>query len=217
MPDQSKYDEISGLYANFAQDATNPHTILGLATQSLLEMITPAPHMVICDLACGEGHLSRQLAESGASITGIDISEKLLDLTQAKNIHTSVQFMQDDAQALTQLPQNHFDLVVCNLALMDILDLRAVYKNVFRILKAGGNFIFSITHPCFQSPQTSILTDDKGNFMARRISRYATEGLWYSTGAGLRAKVGAHHRTISTYVNELIQCGFILWQIEEPL
>ena len=217
MFNHAKYDEIFDFYAKFAEDATNLNSLFGLATQTLFEMIQPVTKMTICDLACGEGHLSRQLMESGAIVTGIDISENLLKLAEVKNEQQAITFILDNAQQLTKLPHQHFDAVVCNLALMDIPDLVAVYKNVFNILKAGGDFIFSITHPCFQSPQTSILTDDEGQFMARRIVYYATEGLWHSEGTGLRAKVGAYHRTFSTYVNELIQCDFTLLQIKEPL
>ncbi|MEM7335792.1 MAG: hypothetical protein AAF490_27185, partial [Chloroflexota bacterium] len=45
---------------------------------------------------------------------------------------------------------------------------------------------------------------------------YLDEGHWHSGGTGIRGRVGAHHRTISTYFNGLISAGFQILAVDEP-
>jgi ubiquinone/menaquinone biosynthesis C-methylase UbiE len=171
----------------------------------------------VCDLGCGEGHLSRLLASHARSVTGIDISAQLLAEAQRQTAAENVRFVQDDAQQLSTQPDAAFDLVICNLALMDIPDLNAVYQAVHRILRPGGRFVFSLTHPCFQPPHATVQVDGETGKPARSMTRYAQEGFWRSTNsAGIRGQVGANHRTLSTYINELIAAGFRLQKLVEP-
>ena len=64
-----------------------------------------------------------------------------------------IRYLVDDAQSLASLGDESFDLVVCQLALMDIPDLEAVLAAVARVLKEGGSFVFVIGHPCFLAPE----------------------------------------------------------------
>jgi SAM-dependent methyltransferase len=218
MAHPSAYDPIAEHYAASVQASINdPTSVLTIASQTLLEAAGNVHGLDICDLACGEGHLTVRLAQQAHSVVGIDISEHLLNLAKQKVDNNPVTFVLDDAQTLSSQPDAHFDLVISNLALMDIPDLSAIYASVYRVLRPGGPFIFSLTHPCFQAPHADIHTDSAGNFTARLISRYSSEGFWRSTYAeGIRGKVGANHRTLSTYVNTLIATGFHLSKLIEP-
>jgi hypothetical protein len=49
------------------------------------------------------------------------------------------------------------------------------------------------------------------------VRYYAQEGFWKSEdSSGIRGQVGAHHRTLSTYLNELLQRGFRVKGVAEP-
>ena len=215
---QSKYDTISDFYVDFvAQNVTQPDSALSTAKRTLLSLVGPVEHKTVCDLGCGEGHLARLLATQGAHVTGVDISAKLLDQGRAQATLEQIIFIQDDAQTLASCGDQTFDLVVSNLALMDIPDLQATYAVVYRVLRPKGRFVFSITHPCFQSPHMSVEPSTDNSRVACRVTHYAEEGFWRSTNqAGVRGQVGAHHRTLATYLNSLINVGFTLEQIEEP-
>lgn len=215
---QSTYDTISDFYVDFvAQNVNQPDSTLSIATRTLLSVVGPVEHKIVCDLGCGEGHLARLMAKQGAQVTGIDISAKLLARGCAQNASEQIIFVQDDAQTLASCDAQMFDLVVSNLALMDIPDLQATYAAVYRVLRPKGRFVFSITHPCFQSPHMVVEPGTDNSRVACRISQYVEEGIWYSANqAGVRGQVGAHHRILTTYVNSLIKSGFTLEQIEEP-
>lgn len=108
------------------------------------------------------------------------------------------------------------------MALMDIPDHKAMFTAVHRILKPGGLFVFSLLHPCFETPfklpdEPPTIDDEAGNPVAYVIRRYGTEGHWQSGGDGVRGHMGAHHRMLSTYLNDMIRAGFRIDKIDEPL
>jgi 2-polyprenyl-3-methyl-5-hydroxy-6-metoxy-1,4-benzoquinol methylase len=212
------YDAIAAEYAaGIVSEGPQPQSVNGVAAGCLLALLGPLAGVRICDLGCGEGYLARWMAERGGSVVAVDISQRMLEVAQQRTGDPAIQFVCDDAQELTMLTEGSFDLVVSNLALMDIPNLQATYNAVHRVLRPGGRFVFTITHPCFQSPNTSMETDDEGHFVARRLVRYAEEGFWRSGSPDtLRGKVGAYHRTLSTYLNQLLQAGFRLGRLVEP-
>jgi ubiquinone/menaquinone biosynthesis C-methylase UbiE len=218
MSQQAAYNRIASEYDAFVSTGlTNPTSVLAVATRALLDTFGDVRGLTICDLACGEGHLTRRLAQEAYRVVGVDISESLINIARQKELPSNLQFVVDDAQLLTSQLECSFDWVVCNLALMDIPDLEAVYSAVYRVLRQTGHFTFSITHPCFQAPHADVDADADGNFLARRVSRYSQEGFWRSKNLeGIRGKVGAFHRTLSTYLNTLMNIGFRVNRLAEP-
>src|SRR5437867_9336649 len=102
------------------------------------------------------------------------------------------------------------------MALMDIPDLSGTIRAVSRVLRPGGWFVFATFHPCFQMPTSGEETAPDGT-LRRTVSGYWTEGFWRSdTRPGPPGKVGAHHRTLSTYVNTLVDAGLVIERVAEP-
>jgi SAM-dependent methyltransferase len=120
------------------------------------------------------------------------------------------------------LADDSFDIAVSQMAMMDIPDPRAMFRSVKRVLKPGGVFVFSLLHPCFEAPyllpdEEPFLADEEGNWTAVVVRWYGREGHWQSGGDGVRGHMGAYHRMMSTYINDLITAGFRLEKLEEPL
>lgn len=218
MSSRAAYDAIADQYASLVRASLIDETsVLSLATQTLLRTLGDISDLDICDLACGEGHLSARLAQFAHSVVGLDLSAELIKLAQDQRQADNLKFVIDDAQSLATQTELSFDRVISNFALMDIPDLSAVYRSVYRVLRPSGHFVFSITHPCFQAPHTSIQTDETGHFVARQIPVYAQEGFWRSENSkGIRGQVGAFHRMISTYINLATETGFTVITLNEP-
>ena len=167
----------------------------------------------VCDLACGQGAIARRLAQAGASVVGTDISDRLLQIAKREEEAEplGIAYVRDDAQRLAKLSDHSFDGVVCTWSLLDIEDLTACLKAVARILRPAGWFVFVITHPCFQAPGGRWVDAN------RLVGNYFEEGLWRSDNPeGVRGKVGAYHRTLSTYVNGLVEAGLMIERLIEP-
>ena len=177
----------------------------------------------ICDIACGEGYLSRSLAQLGPQeVIGIDLSAALIDIADQRKNASNLSYRVDDAQQLQTFSDASIDIAVSQLAIMDIPDHRALFRSVRRVLKAGGTFVFSMLHPCFETPfhapdESPFLVDENGTAIAYVVRRYASEGFWQSGGTGVRGHMGAYHRKLSTLLNDLLAAGFLLERLDEPV
>ena len=171
----------------------------------------------ICDLACRQGRVSRYLADQDARVVGIDLSAKLLEIARRHEVELprGIKYLLADAQSLDVEEVGTFNGVICFLALMDIPALASTLKSAARILRPDGWFIFSILHPCFHTSQSGELVLPEG--VVRTIRRYFVEGYWRSDSrSGPPGKVGAYHRTLSTYVNSLADAGLTVKHMSEP-
>jgi ubiquinone/menaquinone biosynthesis C-methylase UbiE len=171
----------------------------------------------ICDLACGQGRVARHLAIQGASVVGVDLSAKLLAIARRQEETTplGIAYVHADVQRLHETTLGPFDGVLCFMALMDIPDLAATVRGVAHLLRPEGWFAFAILHPCFHTSESGEIELTAG--ISRTVSRYFLEGFWRSdTRTGPPGKVGAYHRTLSTYVNALSDVGLQLVRLSEP-
>ncbi|NDL55667.1 class I SAM-dependent methyltransferase [Phytoactinopolyspora mesophila] len=208
------YDSIAHWYDNLVGNAHTAHDDPYFTP--LLDLAGDLANQRICDLACGQGRISRTLATHGANVVGIDASAELLTIAARYNSdHRSVEYRHDNAHTLDSCQDAEFDGVICNMALLDIPDLTATISSTYRILRPGGWFAFSTFHPCFNAPRSAELIDDTGHHH-RTVTDYFTEGFWTSDRrTGPPRIVGAHHRTLTTYLNTLINAGFTLRHIQE--
>src|SRR5947209_7303214 len=122
----ASYDEIAEWYDEFVRRDAFPG---GIALLGVFELLGNVHGKNICDLACGQGIVARQLAQQGSQVTGVDISTKLLELARREEMAEprGIVYVQDDAQSLNSLVDASFDMVLCNLALMDIPNIGAVF------------------------------------------------------------------------------------------
>ncbi len=177
----------------------------------------------VCDIACGEGYLSRFLGKLGPrEVVGVDISVELVDAAVQRSNGENLLYRVDDAQHLRTFSDASIDIAVSQMAIMDIPDHRAMFRSVRRVLKADGSFVFSLLHPCFEVPfhvsdAPPFLVDAGGSEIAYVVRQYIKEGHWKSGGSGVRGHMGAYHRTLSTLVNDLLAAGFHLDQLHEPV
>src|SRR5579884_2727619 len=209
------YDEIAEWYDSFLRE--NP-IYEEIVLPAMLELAGTVADCDVCDIACGQGFVSRALARRGARVTGADISDRLLDLARGYegSEPLGIHYVHDDAETLRTLPDGRFDLVTCSMALMNFPDLTGAFRAAHRVLRLGCRYVFIITHPCFQTPHSGWVSTDDGR-QVRQITDYFAEGYWMATRADdVRSRKGEHHRTLSAYLNGLMDTGFALDRILEP-
>jgi len=208
------YDDIAEWYDVWVE---TQRTFFSQSMRAVESLIGEIAGQRICDLACGQGRVARYLADLGAQVVGIDLSAKLLNIARGyeETRPRGIEYLQADAQNLNSEALGLFDGVVCFMALMDIPDLAPTLHSVARILQSAGWFVFSILHPCFHTSQSGEMETPEGT--VRTIGKYFVEGYWRSdTRTGPPGKIGAYHRTLSTYINALTDAGLQLVHLSEP-
>ena len=109
--------------------------------------------MAALDLACGTGDIAFELARRGASVTGLDLTLRMLQLARAKaGAGRRVRFVTGDLMALP-FPDRSFDLVTTGYGLRNVPDLQTAIDEIARVLKPGGRML-SLD---FNKPQNAIV------------------------------------------------------------
>lgn len=212
MTDEAAYDHIASDYDQWVSG--NGFT---LSDDAFAELVGIVSGQHVCAVACGTGRETRYLAEQGAIVTGVDLSEKPIEIARGREASDpqGIAYSIGNAHNLEGLADGAFDVVVCYMALMDIPRLDLALSSIARVLKPGGWFVFAITHPCFKPPAYGEITDHVNGSVRRTVGRYFDEGLW--DGPNTRyLPTRAYHRTLSTYVNALCAAGLTIEQMREP-
>lgn len=197
---------------------------------------TPAFFMILpdvkglkgIDIGCGEGHNSRLLATKGAIVDAIDISTLFIEcaIKMEKEYPLGIHY---SVASATKLPfiNDSFDFAASFMCLMDLPDQEKVVSEVYRVLKPGGFFQFSIEHPCFKTPYQRKVQHAEGE-IAFEVGNYFTitdgkieEWIFGDAPDELKNRlpkfrIPNFHRTLSWWINTLISVGFSIELLHEP-
>jgi len=139
--DKQLYDEIGRKYNANKRLAISDYTEL----PAMLALAGGVRRKRVLDVGCGPGRHACALLERGARVTGIDISEEMLQAARAR-CGGRGQFFRADFTRV-KFPRASFDLINASLCLMYASALNPVFKNFRTWLRPGGRLIFSIYHP----------------------------------------------------------------------
>jgi ubiquinone/menaquinone biosynthesis C-methylase UbiE len=106
-------------------------------------------HGAVLDLGCGSGRITRSLARDGLSMSGADISNRMLDLATTEPAGDRVRWVLQDADHPFPLPLEaaQFDAVISSSVLEYLSDPKAALAEMARLLKPGGWAFFTVPDP----------------------------------------------------------------------
>jgi SAM-dependent methyltransferase len=173
----------------------------------------------LLEIGAGAAQCSRYAARLAARVVATDISHGMLRQGLDLNLRftlasgLTVPLVQCDAASLP-FGDGSFDTVFTSYgAVPFVADSAAVMAEAARVLRTGGRFVFSTTHPIRWA-----LPDDPGYPGLTVTSSYfdRTPYVEYeSTGSGA-ATYFEHHRTMGDRVRELTAAGLRLVDLVEP-
>jgi 2-polyprenyl-3-methyl-5-hydroxy-6-metoxy-1,4-benzoquinol methylase len=198
---------------------------ISLIWPSVEKLLRPLPGEKLLDIACGNGLTSHRLAHLGASLVAFDFSEEMIRAAKTRPSDGQIDYRVIDAtdeDALRALGSRTFDGALCNMALMDMSDIRPLMNAAASLLRPGGRFVFSLLHPCFNNPSTvqmGELQDREGVFVTTysvKVSRYLTP--YTQVGLAMHGQPVPHpyfHRPLGMLLQEMFEAGFVLDALEE--
>jgi 2-polyprenyl-3-methyl-5-hydroxy-6-metoxy-1,4-benzoquinol methylase len=183
----------------------------------------------ILDLACGNGQFARRLVQLGASVLGVDISERMIERARVRTTEPGdrIEFRIvdcTDADALLSLGEKQFDAAVCTMALMDMATIQPLFTALTKLLKPGSCFVFSVLHPCFNSGQV-MQVREREDVAGEVVDRYSVRISGYIhplTHQGV-AMIGQpvpqyyFHRPLTLLLQPAFEAGFVLDGLAEPV
>lgn len=212
---QNKYDDPV-FFEKYSQMSRSKQGLAGAGEWETLKKLLPDfKGKRVLDLGCGYGwHCVYAMEHGAASCLGIDLSEKMLATAQSKTPFPQVTYrrmaMEDAA-----FPPESFDVALSSLALHYVEDFPAMAEKIRRWLVPGGDFVFSVEHPVF----TAYGSQDwyygaKGEILHFPVDRYFYQGEREAIFLG--EPVTKYHRTLTAYLDGLLQNGFSLLRVVEP-
>ncbi len=177
----------------------------------------------VLDLGCGTGeHLIHYLDLGAEQVIGLDLSQAMLN--QAKENFakkgvkpTACRFYCLPMERLSEIEEEQFDVITSSFALHYIEYAAQLFAQIFVKLAPNGRWIFSQEHPIVTAHQNGERweKDQYKQQTAYRLNHYREEGLrernWF------KQPFSTYHRTLSTILNQLIDAGFQIERVEEPM
>lgn len=212
---ENKYDEQNF----FTQYSQFPRSVQGLQAagewHELQKLLPDMKEKRVLDIGCGFGWHCIYAAEHGAKqVIGTDISENMLAAAREKTISPIVQY-QRIAMEDMNFTEGSFDLVISSLAFHYTPDFSLICEKVRQFLVPDGDFVFSVEHPAFTAHGHQDWSyDENGNRASWPVDHYFQEGPRKAVFLG--EEVTKYHKTLTTYLQTLLQYGFSITGLVEP-
>ncbi|MFC3960504.1 class I SAM-dependent methyltransferase [Nocardia jiangsuensis] len=186
-----------------------------LTNQAVIREVGACENARIIDAGCGEGYLSRLLAEQGAEVTGIDSCLELIEAARGiseprvQYLHGSVESVPDD--------DSSYDVVVCNHLVNDLEFPDRSFNEFSRILRVGGRIIILMLHPCFYGPRAESVAPKRGELdVTQYFSTRPMSHPFRVAGISSPSEVKIWLRPLESYMKMLFAAGFRLTGLSEP-
>ena len=163
----------------------------------------------VLEVGCGAAQCSAWLASHGAQAVGVDIA--LAQLRHARAGGADVPVVAATATALP-FADGSFDCAFSAYgAVQFVADLDLLLAEVSRVLRTGGRWAFSVTHPI----RWAFPDDPSGAGLAVSTS-YFDRTPYVERAADGTVEYAELHRTLGDYVSALVRAGFRLDTLIEP-
>lgn len=215
---QNIYDNMEFFSSYKALRETDNNYNILLEQPAMMELLPNLEEKTVIDLGCGFGINCKEFVNLGAkSVIGIDISKKMLNYAKNNNFDKNIEYINMPLENLSML-NCKFDFVYSSLCFHYIENFKKLIKDISSKLNTNGILLFSQEHPIVTASAGVAgyyNTDNNGNKVycfcnyqdekSERIEKWFVEG------------VIKYHRTFTTIFNTLIDNGFIIERVVEPI
>jgi ubiquinone/menaquinone biosynthesis C-methylase UbiE len=185
--------------------------------ESSAHLLGDVAGMRVLEVGCGGGQCSRWVAGQGAAaVVASDVSRAMLDRADRINATMTdsrlrVPLVQCDGAALA-FPDDTFDLVFSAYGVVPfVADSARVMAEASRVLRPGGRFVFSTTHPVRWA-----MPDDPGEPGLRVTQSYFERTPYVEQDRSGEATYVEHHRTFGDRIREIVAAGLRVVDVVEP-
>jgi trans-aconitate 2-methyltransferase len=136
--DASSAKERTGIWNDKLYD--EKHSFVFEYGEDLVHLLNPKAGESILDLGCGTGYLTNLIAESGASVTGIDNSKEMIEKAKSKYSQINFQILSATDFHFSE----KFNAIFSNAALHWVLEKEKAIDCMYENLKPGGRLVMEM-------------------------------------------------------------------------
>ncbi len=213
---KTDWDNVAAWYDKELETNTDSYQAKVIAP-NLLRIIAPKKGEIVLDLACGQGYFTRLISNTGALVTGVDLSKELIVIAKEKSPSISYNVASSEN---TGLKKESVDTVITVLAFENIKKIDETVAEIQRVLKKEGRFILVMLHPAFRIPQHADWGfDTKKDLQYRRVDKYLSEikiDIELNPHKGQKNVISTtFHRPLQWYMKIFKKHGFAMTGMEE--
>ena len=203
-----RWDRLASEWSNWLDVHADPagRAFADAIRHAIVRALPTAPRTRALDLGCGSGELLEELALHYQTAVGFDGSKEMVGLARTRRPEGAHLTFVADATREFPFADGTYDLVVSSMVLMCVDDFSGTIAEVSRVLRDGGEFILTVTHPCFSFMRRHFAAGTH-----RYVETLSTEHRLGPTFPAVRH----YHRPLQDYVAELARHGFVLRALTE--
>ena len=201
---QAAYDELAEEYASRID--TKPHNAY-YERPAMLSLLPDVQGMRVVDAGCGPGVYAEWLIAHGAEVIALDANENMVRLARQRLGEFAQVVQANLEEPLDFLAASSYNVVLAPLVMDYVKDWRAAFREFHRVLKIKGILVFSMEHPYTKYDDHR----ETSNYFEIELVEYTWRGF------GKPVRVPSYRRPLSEVLNPLVQVGFSIDQILEPL
>ncbi|MEU5153079.1 methyltransferase domain-containing protein [Glycomyces sp. NPDC021274] len=169
---------------------------------AMLDLAGDVSGQRVLDLGCGAGLYAEALLERGAAVVGVEGSAELLAHAKERAGERAELRRHDLELPLDFAADASFDMVLCALVIHHLRDRAGLLAEVFRVLKPGGRFLVSTTHPAADWKHFG-----DSYFSESWVDLHVRDGV---------PPIHFQRMTVEALLGELLDAGFTLERLVEP-
>lgn len=209
-------------------DFTGRPVVFGM----LAEDLSDKDKLLVLDVGCGEGYCARKVVELGAGkVVGCDISEEMVNSAKqtsegddrfkfyASDVGNLILGLKENMDELgIDGAEDAFDIAIAVFLFnyLTTFDMEDAIMQIYRALKPGGTFVFSVPHPsmifCHDPNAAFHLHSEGRGYYSSRNEMILGE---ISRIDGTKLNVMSIHKTVGDYIKAINAAGFQIVDIQE--
>ncbi len=177
-----------------------------ITNPAIVDILTDLNPASLLDVGCGEGWLTRKMAQLGISTVGIDATELLIK--QAKSLHPEGQYYLQSYEGIiagTMLPESPYDAVVANFCLYQEWETPRLLNTLRSNLTPGGHIVIQTLHPFH------ILRDGLS------YTSQWMDDAWKGLPGAFTHPYKWYYRTFESWLEVFSNSGLSVKKLQEPL
>ncbi|HNU81236.1 MAG TPA: class I SAM-dependent methyltransferase [Candidatus Paceibacterota bacterium] len=183
----TQYDKISQKFKNADESVPD-------VTRPILYSLVTKKKGKLLDLGCGYGEDLVHFQKEDFEVYGIDVSKEMVKEAEKKSQGAKV-----SVSSFEKLPYDEetFDIIFSRYALQHSDKITPIFKEVSRVLKKGGEFVFLVTHPI-------------RHYFEKKTKDYWKQEICSSLILGGKVRVEEPSHKLNEYINKEILSKFDL-------